>query len=63
VAANGTVAKTLVHDLKAPGGLVPEKIEGLAVLRTGEVLIVDDNDGVNDDSGETQLIDLGRILQ
>jgi hypothetical protein len=66
VAASATVTKTLVRDLlpdlKAPGGLVAEKIEGLAVLADGKVVIVNDNDGVNDNSGETQLLNLGAIL-
>lgn len=66
VAAGATVTKTLVRnllaDLKAPGGPVPEKIEGLAVLADGKVVIVNDNDGVNDNSGETQLLNLGAIL-
>ena len=60
-----TVTKTLVrdlmNDLSAPGGLTYEKIEGLAVV-DGDVLIVNDNDGVDDNSGETQLINLGNIL-
>lgn len=65
-AAGSTVEKTLVDDLMddlaVPGGLTPEKIEGLAVLANGEVLIVNDNDGVDDNSGETQLLNLGAIL-
>lgn len=62
----GTLSKTLVRDLmpdlRATRGPVLEKIEGLAVLASGEVLFVTDNDGVNDSSGETQLVRLGRIL-
>lgn len=54
--------RDLVPDLKAPGGNVPEKIEGLAVLPNGGVVIVNDNDGVDGGSGETQLIRLGNIL-
>jgi len=65
-ASGSTVEKTLVRDLmadlQAGGGPVPEKIEGLAVLGNGEVLIVNDNDGVNDNSGETQLLNLGAAL-
>lgn len=67
VADGATVTKTLVRDLvpdlRAPGGNVYEKIEGLAVLANGDVLIVNDNDGVDDgaNSGETQLINLGRL--
>jgi hypothetical protein len=62
----GTLSKTLVRDLmpdlRATKGPVLEKIEGLAVLASGEVLFVTDNDGVNDSSGETQLVRLGKIL-
>ena len=61
-----TISKILLRDLmpglKTPGGLVYEKIEGLAVMANGEVLIVNDNDGVDDNNGETQLINLGKIL-
>ena len=66
VANGGTLNKTLVRDLmadlRAPGGNVPEKIEGSAVLPNGEALIVNDNDGVDTNSGEVQLIRLGKIL-
>jgi len=53
----------LMDDLKATKGLVLEKVEGLAVLPDGQVLIVTDNDGVNDhgNGGETQLIRLGKL--
>lgn len=65
-ADGATLGKTLVRDLmadlRAAGGNIPEKIEGLAVLASGEVLIVNDNDGVDGNSGETQLINLGKIL-
>lgn len=62
-----TVPKTLVRDvlvdLKALGGHVPEKIEGAAFdATTGKTWIVNDNDGVDDNSGETQLLDLGRLF-
>lgn len=64
--ADGSVlTKTLVHDLmpnlRATGGQVREKVEGLAVMSSGQVMIVTDNDGVDENSGETQLIDLGRL--
>lgn len=57
------LASDLTDALRAQGGLIPEKIEGAAVLNDGSVLIVNDNDGVDDNSGETQLLNLGRILK
>lgn len=60
-----TVSKALVRDLMgdltARVGLIPEKIEGSAITRSGNVWIVNDNDGVEDNSGETELINLGRL--
>ncbi|MGA0839856.1 MAG: esterase-like activity of phytase family protein, partial [Pseudomonadales bacterium] len=67
VAAGSTLTKTLVRDLLGQGdltrtgGLPPEKIEGSAVTADGDVWIVNDNDGVNDNSGETQMIRLGTL--
>ena len=67
VANGATLSKELVRDLlpdlRAPRGNVYEKIEGLARFQDGRVLIVNDNDGVDDgaNSGEVQLIDLGRL--
>jgi hypothetical protein len=62
-----TVSKMLVRDvlpaLKAPGGLVIEKLEGLTVLADGDWIMVTDNDGVDGSSGETQLHQLGNILR
>lgn len=61
-----TISKTLVADilgeLQAAGGLTPEKVEGSAVMANGDVYVVNDNDGVDDNSGEIQLINLGNIL-
>ncbi len=56
-----TLVRDLLDDLSAPGGLINEKQEGVAVV-DGDVWIVNDNDGVDDHSGETQLINLGNIL-
>lgn len=60
------VSKTLVRDLmpylKATGGLTLEKVEGLAVTDDGTVLVVNDNDGVDDSNGETQLLQFDDIL-
>jgi len=64
----GVVEKTLIRDIFfeqdfAPtGGYVLEKLEGLAVLPGGVVIVVNDNDGVSDSNGETQLMNLGNLL-
>ncbi len=59
--------KTLVDDLLKKmmdftGGLPLLKIKGLAADPTGRVWIVNDNDGLDDNSGETQLIDIRHPL-
>ena len=64
--AGAVVTKTLVKDIYADLSdrhLTFEKVEGMARLGNGDVLIVNDNDGVDDNSGETQLINLGDILK
>lgn len=62
----GIVTKTLVQDimpsLKEANGQVAEKVEGMAMMPNGDLYIVNDNDGVDDNSGETQLINLGKIV-
>ncbi len=57
-----TLVRDLLPDLRATKGHVLEKIEGLARLANGDVYIVNDNDGVDLGSGETQLIKLGKIF-
>jgi len=61
------VSKELVTDLipalEAPNGLVIEKVEGFMLLPDGDSVIVTDNDGVDDSSGETQLIHLGELFE
>jgi hypothetical protein len=63
------VAKTLEVDLMTSGalapfaGAIPEKIEGMTVLSSGDVVIVNDNDGLDDNSGETRLLTLPGTLQ
>lgn len=56
-----TLARDLMDDLKSRGGLVPEKIEGSAVTPMGDIFIVNDNDGVDDNSGEIELLHLDNI--
>jgi hypothetical protein len=59
------VEKTLVRDLMpelaAPGGYILDKIESFAMDAGGEAYIITDNDGVDDHSGETQFIRLGKL--
>ena len=60
---NILVDKTLVHDLMpdlaAGGGLTVEKVEGLAVDSEGNMWVNNDNDGVDDNSGENLLLNIG----
>lgn len=62
-----TIGKKLVRDLlpdlQATGGMVLEKIESLAVTRTGDLLFANDNDGVTDSNGETQLIRIKGVFR
>ena len=46
--------------LRATNGWVTDKPEGLAIGRRGSVFLVTDNDGVDDWSGETTFLKLGR---
>jgi hypothetical protein len=58
-----TLVRDLLPDLQATGGMVLEKIESLAVTRSGDLLFANDNDGVDDSSGETRLIRVRRGLR
>lgn len=69
IAEGGTfpvVSKTLVRDLlpdlKKTSGWVVDKVEGAAIAGNGKLYIVSDNDGVDDATGETRFINLGRII-
>ena len=66
VSSGDVIEKTLFIDLMPfltiAGGLPSEKIEGMAVTEDGHVWIINDNDGVDDNSGETQLMDLGKFF-
>ena len=61
-AVTKTLARDIEPDLQASGGLTAEKVEGSAVTLSGDVYIINDNDGVDDNSGETELLNLGDIL-
>lgn len=54
--------RDLVPDLLSDNGLILEKVEGLAELPNGDWILVTDNDGVEDHSGETQFLNLGNIF-
>ncbi|MDT8398366.1 MAG: esterase-like activity of phytase family protein [Pseudomonadales bacterium] len=58
-----TLVRDLMPDLQALGGVVLEKIEGMTVTSEGNVLIVNDNDGVSDSNGETQLLRFQGLFQ
>jgi hypothetical protein len=52
----------VLPELQSFNGWVLDKLEGLAVAADGQVYAVTDNDGVDDASGETRLLRLGRHL-
>ena len=56
-----TLFKDLIKsgDLTSTNGQLIEKIEGLAVTANGDVWINTDNDGVDDNSGESLLTKVG----
>lgn len=56
-----TTVRDLIPDLKAGGGYVLDKVEGLAIDPSGAVFVVTDNDGVDDSSGETMFLPLGAL--
>ena len=60
------VAKTLVRDLlpdlaAASNGYVVDKVEGFTIDPAGNAYVVTDNDGVDNSSGETLFLRLGKI--
>lgn len=59
------LGKALLRDvfgeLDAASISVPDKVEGLAVSARGEVYLATDNDGVDENYGETLFLDLGSV--
>jgi len=51
-----TLVRDLMKDLTKTRGLILEKIEGMTVTKNCDIYIVNDNDGVDDSNGETQLL-------
>lgn len=54
--------RDLIPDLTADNGPVIEKVEGLGILADGTTVVVTDNDGVDDSSGETQFLFLENVF-
>jgi hypothetical protein len=55
------LVRDVVPDLARTGGIVLEKLEGFAVDAAGDAFAVTDNDGVQNVTGETQFLRLGRL--
>lgn len=53
-----TLYDSLLDDLTSTNGQILEKIEGIAVTSDGHVWINSDNDGVDDSSGESVLLEV-----
>ncbi|QRM30716.1 esterase-like activity of phytase family protein [Microvirga sp. VF16] len=56
-----TLVRDLLADLKSGNGYVLDKVEGFIIDAAGDAYIVTDNDGVDDSSGETQFLKLGKL--
>ena len=54
--------KDLLPALRAGNGWVQDKVEGLAVAGNGQTYAVTDNDAIDDATGETVFLRLGRLL-
>ena len=59
--AEKEIVRNLLPDFLYTGGYAVDKVEGLAFDVEGNAWIVTDNDGVDDSSGETMLLNLGRL--
>ncbi len=51
----------LLPALSAPKGYVLDKVESFAIDADGNAFVITDNDGVDDHSGETQFLRLGKL--
>lgn len=55
------IVRDLIPDLLGPNGFVMDKIESFAIDADGNAFIITDNDGVDDHSGETVFINIGKV--
>lgn len=61
-AVEKTLVRDLIGDMKtATNGYVVDKIEGFTIDADGTAYFVTDNDGVDDSSGETIFVNLGKL--
>ncbi len=56
-----TELRDLIPDLSATHGFVLDKVESFAIDADGNAFVITDNDGVDDHSGETLFIPLGKL--
>lgn len=56
-----TFVRDLIPDILSTNGQVFDKVEGLAVTKKGEIWISNDNDGVDDNSGEQLLMKVAKV--
>lgn len=56
-----TQLRDLLPELAAPNGFILDKVESFALDGEGNAVIITDNDGVDDHSGETLLVRLGKV--
>ncbi|WP_394809073.1 esterase-like activity of phytase family protein [Nitrosomonas sp.] len=59
---NKTLAIDVLPAMQAGKGWVHDKLEGLARAGDGTVYVVTDNDGVDNSTGETQFLNLGKVF-
>jgi hypothetical protein len=56
-----TLFADVIGDLRAASITVPDKLEGVAVVTDRRLFLVTDNDGVDENYGETVFLQFGRI--
>jgi hypothetical protein len=54
-------ARDFLPDLATGNGHIVDKIEGFTIDTAGQAYAVTDNDGVDDNSGETHFLSLGAL--